>query len=203
MKFKFVIYILLLTINVVSCQNSQTKKTTTSMLMSRIPRSEYNNNMTYYTDKAVSGNTLIEMLTNTTDEMKRFIESIPADKIDYAYGSGKWTLGEVLQHIISYEEIMLEVAMLNAGVITEKKHTIYYNQNTTVAGARSKSKSDLLKEFIEVRKATENAFNNLTEMQRKQMGTLDGNKTSVRVIAFCISGHQMHHFNVIANRYLN
>ncbi|WP_339142227.1 DinB family protein [Croceitalea sp. MTPC5] len=186
-----------------SCQNNKSINPDSEMLINSIPRSEYNTNMAYYTAKALPGNSLEEMLSNTTTEMIAFIGAIPEDKIDYAYGPFKWTVGEVLQHIISYEEIMLEVALLNAGVISEKKHTVYYNQNTTIAGANGKSKSDLLAKFNSVRQKTENAFNSLTDEQQKRMGILDGNMTSVRVIAFCISGHQTHHFNVIRERYLD
>ncbi|MEL6484457.1 MAG: DinB family protein [Bacteroidota bacterium] len=172
------------------------------MLYDKIPTTEYNRNMMFYTDRALPGTTLTEMLENTTIEMKRFITSIPEEKIDHAYSYGKWTIGEVIQHVISYEQIMLEVALLNAGKISEKNHTRYYNQATTVAGARGKSKNDLLEEFLTVRKKTQEAFNSLSEEEQKIMGTLDGNKTSVRIIAFCISGHQVHHFDIIKDRYL-
>ncbi|MDO1501608.1 DinB family protein [Winogradskyella maritima] len=203
MKVAQLISVIILSIQTIACQNNKPINPDSDMLFDRIPRSEYNTNMTYYTDKALPGSSLEEMLRNTTNEMIAFIDAIPEDKIDYAYGSFKWTVGEVLQHIISYEEIMLEVALLNAGVISEKEHTVYYNQNTTIAGAKGKSKSDLLAEFKRVRQKTENAFNSLTDEQQKRMGTLDGNKTSVRVIAFCISGHQTHHFNVIRELYLD
>ncbi|GAA0873370.1 hypothetical protein GCM10009117_25170 [Gangjinia marincola] len=203
MKVSQLISIIILSIQSMACQNNKPINLDSNMLIDRIPRSEYNTNMTYYTDKSLPGTSLEEMLSNTTTEMIAFINAIPEDKIDYAYGSFKWTVGEVLQHIISYEEIMLEVALLNAGVISEKKHTVSYNQNTTVAGAKDKSKGDLLAEFKSVRQKTEDAFNSLTDEQQKRMGTLDGNKTSVRVIAFCISGHQTHHFDVIRERYLD
>ncbi len=202
MKRYQLIILFILSLQTGACQNSKPINPDSIMLLDRIPRSEYNSNMTYYTNKSLPGSTLKEMLSNTTAEMITFINTILEDRIDYRYGSFKWTVGEVLQHIISYEEIMLEVALLNAGVISEKKHTVYYNQNTTVAGAKDKSKGDLLAEFKSIRQKTEDAFNALTDEQQKRMGSLDGNKTSVRVIAFCISGHQTHHFNVIRKRYL-
>ncbi len=203
MKTYQLILLFILSLQTGSCQNSKSINPDSNMLTDRIPRSEYNTNMTYYTNKSLPGTTLEEMLSNTTAEMITFLNTIPEDRIDYRYGSFKWTVGEVLQHIISYEEIMLEVALLNAGVISEKKHTVSYNQNTTIASAIGKRKSDLLAEFKSIRQKTEDAFNSLTDEQQKRMGTLDGNKTSVRVIAFCISGHQTHHFNVIRERYLD
>jgi|GEM_PF-5236713 len=67
------------------------------------------------------------MLEISEDEMTAFIEAIPTEKIQYKYGFGKWTVVEVLQHIIPYESIMLERAQVIAGTaIRNSEFVIIY-----------------------------------------------------------------------------
>ncbi|MEW7292415.1 DinB family protein [Aquimarina sp. 2304DJ70-9] len=170
--------------------------------LNTIPDNEYSQAISYYSNKSYKGETLTEVFENTTQEMISFIKNIPKDKFGYRYGSGKWTIREVIQHIISYEQIMSERAQIVAGRNIEQKHTIYYNQSTTVAPAKDKTKIELLEEFRNVRTKTQELFENFSQQELIVLGTLDGFKTSVRMIGMCISGHQKHHFEVIKERYL-
>ncbi|AWX44230.1 hypothetical protein HME9304_01230 [Flagellimonas maritima] len=171
------------------------------MLADKIMPNEYGQAILFYTDKADKGTTILEVLENSKQAMKQYLQSIPDDKIDYQYANGKWTVAEVIQHIISYELIMTERALVVAGIKTDSLKFTFYTQSTTVAGAKNKSKQELLEEFTNVRENTIEAFKSLTDGELKTVGTLDGNIASVRMIGLCISGHQTHHFNVLKNRY--
>lgn len=193
------ILILILSI-IASCANGQNQKSKI-MLKDKIMPNEYGQAILFYTDKADEGATVIEVLKNSKKIMEDYILSIPNDKMDYQYSYGKWTVAEVIQHIISYEIIMTERALVVAGVNKSAATFNFYTQSITVKGAKGKTKEKLLEEFLGVREKTMQAFKSLTIEQLKIVGTLDGNKASVRMIGLCISGHQTHHFDVLRNRY--
>ncbi|MEM8906512.1 MAG: DinB family protein [Bacteroidota bacterium] len=170
-------------------------------LFKHIPTNEYDLALRYYTDKAVDGTTVPEVLTNSTIILKEALDKIPEDKIKYRYGFGKWTVGEVLQHLISYERIMTERALMIAGIIQSGFKYQHYTQASTAKGGSNKTKTQLVAEFLETRAATLEVFSELSNEQLLEIGTLDGFKTSVRMISLCISGHQIHHFKVLQEKY--
>ncbi|MEO0899714.1 MAG: DinB family protein [Bacteroidota bacterium] len=171
------------------------------MLFQKIPSSEYDSAILYYSNKAIQGETVEEVLKNSNKILHQELARIPSEKISYQYSHGKWTVGEVLQHIISYERIMTEKALIIAGVITSDFKYQHYTQSSTVKGGREKSREALVEEFLATRRATIQAFQKLNDDQLQMVGRLDGFKTSVRMISLCISGHQVHHFNILKNKY--
>ncbi|PRX54001.1 DinB family protein [Flagellimonas meridianipacifica] len=199
---KFIALCILSTLILTSCQGQETKNNESNMYLNTIPDEEYSRAISYYSDRSYPGNTLEEVLDNSTSAMISFIEALPDDKLDHRYKSGKWSVREVIQHVISYEQIMHERALIVAGKDIEQKYTRYYNQSTTVAPAGNKTKQELLEEFKKVRAITTNSFTNLSMEELTTEGTLDGFRVSVRMIAMCLSGHQKHHFNVIRGKYL-
>ncbi|MCI4669755.1 MAG: DinB family protein [Bacteroidia bacterium] len=171
------------------------------MLFQKIPTSEYDTAILYYSEKAVQGETVEEVLENSKLLLVKELAKIPAEKFRYKYGPRKWAVGEVLQHVISYERIMTERALIIAGIICSNYQYQSYTQSSTVMGGKYKSKVDLLNEFLEVRNETIRAFKQLDQDQLIKVGRLDGFKTSVRMISLCISGHQVHHFQILKEYY--
>ncbi len=172
-----------------------------NILFQQVSREEYDVQLLYYTDKAVQGRDVQEVLENSQHLLVQLLEEIPENKIQYSYGIGKWSVGQVLQHLISYEKIMTERALIIAGEITGDYQYQVYTQSSTAAGGRNKTKSQLVEAFLETRKATIDAFNSFSDDQLLAIGRLDGFKTSVRMISLCISGHQTHHFQVLKEKY--
>lgn len=170
-------------------------------LFQEISREEYDIQLLYYTDKAVQGESVKEVLENAQHVLAQLLEEIPENKIQYSYRIGKWSVGQVLQHLISYEKIMTERALIIAGEITGDYQYQVYTQSSTAAGGRNKTKSQLIEAFLETRKNTIDVFNKLSDEQLLAIGRLDGFKTSVRMISLCISGHQTHHFQVLKEKY--
>jgi len=171
------------------------------MSLDNILPNEYSQALLFYTNKAEKGETVVEVLENSKTVMINYLKNIPDQKVNYRYASGKWTVGEVLQHVITYEQIMTERALLVAGLDIKDLKFEHYTQSSTVHGADGKTKNELISDFVNVRKNTIKAFRSLTDEQLKIVGTLDGNRASVRMIALCISGHQTHHFNILKERY--
>jgi hypothetical protein len=131
-----------------------------------------------------------------------FFKKLPSNKIDYAYAPGKWTIKEVLQHIIDAERVFSYRALRFA----RKDATPLpgFDENLFAENAKAEKRiwDELIEEFEAVRKATEYLFGSFDDEQLGATGI--SNKRSVYVLAFgyIVIGHPVHHVNVIKERYL-
>lgn len=171
------------------------------MLASDLPANEYSVfNSTYI--KAANDKTLIEGLIEGLPQLVDFIKNVPAEKLEYRYAEGKWTIKDIVLHMIDTERIFAYRALrISRG---DKTPLPGFNENDYVpfAFANSRSIESLLSEFETVRKATISFFESLNEEQLLFMGTASNTAISVRAIGFIITGHQNHHLRVISERYL-
>jgi hypothetical protein len=150
----------------------------------------------------VPENDLMTAFKNQSPVVTDFFQNLPADKIDHAYAEGKWTIKEMLQHIIDAERIFCYRALRFARKDSTPLPGFDENLFAENAKADKRSWNDLLEEFKVVRKATEWLYDSFDEEQLDASGI--SNKSSNYVLAFgYISvGHALHHVNIIKERYL-
>nr|WP_315175645.1 DinB family protein [uncultured Flavobacterium sp.] len=171
------------------------------MNSNQLPVNEYSNfNATYI--KAAANVELIEELEICLHEFIRFVQNIPMDKFDYRYAEGKWTIKDIIQHVIDTERIFVYRALRISRNDTTPLPGFEENDYVENTKANKRGIQDLLAEFSAVRYATLFLFKSFSEEQLKRMGTASGTAISVRAIGFIIIGHQKHHQNVFQERYL-
>jgi len=155
-----------------------------------------------YIQAAISEYTLLEELEISVHRLIKFVQNIPMDKFDYRYAEGKWTIKDILQHLIDAERIFAYRALRFA----RKDATPLpgFDENTYVDAAQANHRSiqDLLTELAVVRQATLSLFKTFSEEDLKQMGTASNHPMSVRALGFVIIGHQNHHQHIFQERYL-
>lgn len=145
---------------------------------------------------------LIDMLKRQMNNFPKFIESIPEEKIHYRYEVEKWTVTEVLLHIIDSERVFQYRALrFSRGDMTDLPG---FEQDDYVpfSNAINRSVDSLIEEYIAVRQSTISLFINLSEEDLKRKGTASGLPWSVGALGFAICGHQRHHRNILRERYL-
>lgn len=144
---------------------------------------------------------VLDILENQADAFAAFICSI-ADKADYAYAPGKWTIKEMFGHIIDTERIM--VFRLTSFARAEKSALPGFDENDYVTNAHFKDRSleSLCDEFVLLRKSNMFLVNSLNEEELNRSGNANGNQISVKALVYILAGHVMHHKNVIVERYL-
>ena len=144
---------------------------------------------------------LMEILQRQATEFPEFINSI-AEKADYAYAPGKWTIKEMTGHIIDTERIL--VYRLTAFARNEQAPLPGFEEDDYVANARFAERSLLsfTEEFSLLRKANLYLFRSLNEAELNRAGTASGKPISVRALLFVIAGHMIHHTRIIKERYL-
>jgi uncharacterized damage-inducible protein DinB len=131
-----------------------------------------------------------------------FFKTIPLDKHEFRYAEGKWTIKDILQHLIDAERIFAYRALRISRNDTTPLPGFEENDYVETAHANRRSINDLLEEFAIVRKATVSLFSTFTDEELIRMGTASENPVSVRAIGFIILGHQKHHERIIRERYL-
>lgn len=149
-----------------------------------------------------NGKSIIDNLVDSQKEFDAILSNIPAEKQDFAYAEGKWTLKELIQHIIDTERIFCYRALCFAR--NEKTALPGYDQDVFVENdtANSRDFIDLIEEMQIVRKSTILLFKSFTDETLTRIGTASDTKMSVRAIGYLFSGHQLHHLNVVKERYL-
>nr|WP_315158506.1 DinB family protein [uncultured Flavobacterium sp.] len=171
------------------------------MNSNELPVNEYSKfNATYI--QAIENVELFEELEISLHSFIKFVQNIPMDKFDYSYAEGKWTIKEIIQHVIDTERIFAYRALRisrNDKTPLPGFEENYYAVNTD---AKSRSIQDLLTEFSAVRHSNLLMFKSFSDEQLTRIGTASENTISVRAIGFILIGHQKHHQKVFEERYL-
>ena len=149
----------------------------------------------------VQQNNLLEALQLHTQSFTAFIQNIPEEKSNYAYAPGKWTVKEILLHLIDAERIFAYRALRFARNDSTALPGFDENAYVPYSHANSRTLTSIIEEFTAVRQATLTLFNNLDEPAFQRTGTASGNTISVRAIGFAILGHAEHHKQVMEERY--
>lgn len=150
----------------------------------------------------VPENDILEAFSSQTAATLQFLDAIPENKLDYAYATGKWTIRQVLQHMIDAERIFGYRALRFA----RKDLTPLpgFDENEFAAAARVEQRDwmDMIEEFQMVRLASEHLFRSLNEEELQRKGVASNNPITVLSLGYIIVGHAMHHLRVIKERYL-
>jgi uncharacterized damage-inducible protein DinB len=171
--------------------------------MERPEANEFNANYQKYFDQVPAGDYLQILRQNSVDSTA-FFESIPPEKHDYNYAEGKWTVKEVLMHIIDTERVFscraLAAARGDSETPVYRMDENLYARNVDVS---ERTLSNLISEFEAVRRATEYLFENLTDGQSKRWCNVVTHPMTARAIGYFLIGHVQHHIGVITDKYLH
>lgn len=169
--------------------------------MIHLNNNEYSEYYGYYISLNTSDN-LIQNLENQLDATCDFFKSLPKDKLEYQYEVGKWTPKDILQHIIDTERIFAYRALRFARFDTINLPGYEENDYADVANANGRTIEDLIEEYKIVKQATIHLFKSFSEKMLLNIGQANNAPVSVRALGFIISGHEIHHINIIKVRYL-
>jgi hypothetical protein len=152
--------------------------------------------------KVLGNANLIDALETGLNTITGFIKNIPEDKMAYAYADGKWSVAEVLVHLMDTERIFQYRALRFAR--NDKTELKGFEQDDYIpeSEANGRDKEELLREFLAIRNSSIALFKSFREEKLKRSGKANGATMSVRALGCIICGHQAHHFNILKERYL-
>lgn len=151
----------------------------------------------------VQGDSIQEIINNHSAAVLAFYNGIPEDKGDYRYAEGKWTVKELLQHVIDAERIFSYRALRVARKDETPLPSFDENSYTIASKASGRTLQSLKEEFAAVRKATDLLLASLDDEQLSHRGTASNNPVTANAIGFIIFGHALHHKQVLEERYFN
>jgi len=145
---------------------------------------------------------LMSGLKSSTKNLFDLLRSIPVEKHDYRYADGKWTIKEVVQHMIDGERVFTYRALRFARKDDTPLPGFDENLFAQTCKADKRSWNDLVEEFAAVRKSSEAMFASFDTEQLEESGVASEASTYVLGIGFIVAGHVNHHCAIIKERYL-
>lgn len=146
---------------------------------------------------------LIPALINNGNLTIDLIKSIPEASGNYRYAEGKWSIKEVLSHMIDAERIFTYRALRFARNDKTELHGFEENDYAPESNAENRKLYKILDEYNNVRASTVDLFSSFSEEMLNRTGVANGNEMSVRAIGFVIAGHDAHHRRVLNERYFS
>ena len=131
------------------------------------------------------------------------VHSIPVAKTDFRYAEGKWSIREVLCHIVDAERIFAYRALRFARNDSTELPGWDENDYTPQSNASSRTLKKIADEMHHLRTSTVDLFESFTEEMLKRKGIANKNEMSVVALGFMIAGHETHHRNILKERYLS
>jgi len=158
-----------------------------------------------YFDKYIALSTSQDIetaLVESHNHLIQVIHPLSDEQMNFAYEEGKWSIKELMQHLIDTERIFVYRALRFARNDSTELPGYDHESYNAESNAKQKSKDQLLKEFVAVHRATIMFFNQLPVEALHRKGKASGEEMVVNQIAHIIAGHTQHHLSVVEERYL-
>lgn len=153
-----------------------------------------------YTPQVPKGD-FFEEMSKSTEVVMTLFKAIPLNKHLHRYAPDKWTIKEVLQHLIDVDRIFAFRALCFARGEKGSLLGFEVNDYATMSKANQRSMSDLLAEFEIVRASTVALFKSFDNKMLLRTGEASGTCNSVRALGFRLIGHDLHHCLIINEKY--
>ena len=144
----------------------------------------------------------LDLLVNVYNDAITILIDISEEKANYAYAEGKWTIKDILQHIIDSERIFTyRMVAISRG---EKQAILGYDHDDYVVCAKAKNRSfaSLLKEYKNLHHSTNDLIASFSNEMLQMTGNANGSNIKVIDLIYINGGHQKHHIKILKERYL-
>lgn len=145
---------------------------------------------------------IIALLSVQIDDTLALLRDLTEEQALHAYAPGKWTIKEVLGHIMDAERVFMHRALRFARGDHTPLPGFDENAYTPAGGFNTRPLASLIAEFTAVRRATVAFLAGVSGEAWQRSGTASGTPVSVRALAWIAAGHELHHRLILAQRYL-
>lgn len=169
--------------------------------MERPLEGEYGAHFEPYVRIVPDGN-IIDMLAARAGETESLIASLSETQAEHRYAPGKWSVKEVIGHMVDTERIMAyRLLRIARG---DRTPLAGFDENEFVKGASFslRSPAELSEDYAAVRRSTLTLLRGLTEEAWLRTGVANNSELTVRALAYIIAGHELHHLHIMRERYL-
>jgi uncharacterized damage-inducible protein DinB len=169
-----------------------------------IPRPDASEHLPYYgkyVDRVPDGD-LLQTMRTQLDETLALVRGLPEERGGHRYAPGKWSIREVLGHVIDAERIFAYRALRIARGDATPLASFDENAYAAASDADARTLADLADELEHVRLGNIALFRSLGDEALARRGTASDATVSVRALAWILAGHELHHVKLLRERYL-
>ena len=150
----------------------------------------------------VNGQPLITALSQSKQKCLTLLKTIKKEQGDYVYEAGKWSVKELISHVIDADRVFAYRALAFAR--NDKAELPGFEQNdwVTMSNANNRTMENLIGQYKQVSTSTILLFKSFDTEMLNRIGTASGVQFNVVNIGFIIAGHETHHTNILKERYL-
>lgn len=150
----------------------------------------------------LTGQNPIKILESQVLDFKALLSEVPLEQEEFRYAEGKWSIKEVVGHMVDTERVMAYRAMCIARGEQQSLPGFEEDDYVRMANFNRRSLYDLGHEFGFVRESTISLFKSFTAEDLDRLGKANNNPVSPRALLYIIAGHHSHHEKVLKSRYL-
>jgi uncharacterized damage-inducible protein DinB len=144
---------------------------------------------------------VVSALRDSGREIAAALATIPESRGGFRYAEGKWSIRELVGHVIDAERIFTYRALRLARADSTPLPAFEENDYVRSAGSDARTMADLVAELRAVRESTVHMFGSFPDEAWTRRGTVSGREISVRALASITAGHARHHLNMLRERY--
>lgn len=145
---------------------------------------------------------VMDALKQSSKDTLQLLQTIPEEKGTYRYAEGKWTIKELLAHMLDVERIMSYRALRFARNDKTDLPGFEENDYAPEANAHGRTIEQLAEETERLRAVTIDLYRSFTPEMLTREGTANKATLSVLHLGYIIAGHEVHHRNILTERYL-
>jgi uncharacterized damage-inducible protein DinB len=155
----------------------------------------------YYSNLPAEGN-FFELITKSNMDTIDVITSVDEETLAFRYAEGKWSIREIIQHLMDSERVFSYRAMRIAR--GDKSENPGYDENVYASNSDADNRNimDMVREFSLLRASTIELFKSFSDEALQQLGFANGYKVTPAAIGYAIVAHERHHLKVIEEKYL-
>lgn len=151
----------------------------------------------------VGGHDVVAALEEQPRETLALLSTLSDEQGDYRYAPGKWTIKEMLGHVIDVERVFAYRALRFARNDQTPLASFEQDDYVRAGGFGDCRLADLIEEFVCVRRSSVMLFGKLSPEAWMRRGVASDNPVTVRAIAYIIAGHELHHRRILLDKYLD
>jgi hypothetical protein len=150
----------------------------------------------------VAGNDILSTLRKAKGDTLSLINGFSSDFWQYSYAEGKWTIAELMIHILDAERVFSYRAMRIARGDSTPLPGFDQDDYVPNSNAANRSGQSIIEEYLATREATLQLFSNFDETIWHNKGTASDHPVTPLALAYITAGHEIHHMEIIKERYL-
>lgn len=150
----------------------------------------------------VKNQELIAALRESGASMQDLLQALPEAKGDHRYAEGKWSIKEVINHLMDAERIFCYRALRFARNDGTELHGFEENDYAPEANAHARTVKQLAGELARLRATTIDLFSSFTPQMLLRKGKANKAELQVKTLGYIVAGRDRHHLGVLRERYL-